>query len=96
MSAIDNASQCAAFGHHWRTAAMVYAWTRPGKGGPRTGPFSGQFSLREFAELGIRGLSKHDTVAKYREAMARAILEGLCTIPKIGESIARPSVVTKR
>lgn len=89
-----NASQCAAFGHHWRTAAMVYAWTYETKGGrpSKTSTKVERFSLVEFSKLGIRGLTHQVTVAKYREAMQRAIGEQLCATPKIGESIALPAV----
>ena len=68
-------SQRAAYGHHWRTAAMVYAWTYETEGGRpgKTCGKSSRFSLKEFSGLGVRGLQDRATVAKYRAAMQRAI-----------------------
>lgn len=54
----------------WAAAALVFAWTEPGTGGRRTGTLSGQLSIHEFSELGIRGLTHRETVARYRAAWA--------------------------
>jgi len=56
-------------------AALVWAWTEETKGGrpSKTCPKVGRLSLSEFAALGIRGLTKRDTVAKYRAAWQWAI-----------------------
>ena len=72
----------------WATAATVYAWTAPGKGGPRTAREVVQLSLREFAELGLRGLSSQDTVRAYRARWQDAIDEGWA------KPVARGDVVT--
>jgi hypothetical protein len=74
----------------WATAAVVYAWTEPGRGGPRTDPKVGQLSLRQFAELGIRGLSKLDTVSQYRSAWERAVQRGWARPAARGEVAALP------
>ena len=58
---------------HWGSAAIVWAFTEEGTGGPRTGSNVSQLSLHEFAELGIRGLSSRNTVTKYRSAWQHAI-----------------------
>ena len=52
----------------WARAAIVRAWVYKGKGGPRTGRVLSQFSMREFAELGIQGLSTKDSVSYYWHA----------------------------
>jgi hypothetical protein len=52
----------------WERAAIVQAFTKPGTGGPRTAPDSVQLSIRQFAELGINGLRKQDTIRAYRQA----------------------------
>ena len=89
-----NASQRAAFGHHWRTAAMVYAWTYEAKGGrpEKTGIKIDQFSIREFAKLGIRGLENRITVTKYRRAWEQAVAQGLCGEAVPGQAVALPAV----
>lgn len=60
----------------WERAAIVYAFTEPGNGGPRTGLDQGQLSLREFAELGISGLRRRERVSAYRDAWQSAIDQG--------------------
>lgn len=62
-----------AYASHWGTAALVWAWTEETKGGrpSKTCPKVGRLSLSEFAALGIRGLTKRDTVAKYRAGRRR-------------------------
>lgn len=78
--------------HSWRTAALVYAWTEPEQG-KRTdlAQKGAKLSLSEFADLNIRGLSKRDTVAKYRKAMQKAIDSGWCKEPEPGKSVLLPS-----
>jgi hypothetical protein len=72
----------------WATAATVYAWTEPSKGGPRTGGKSTQLSLREFSELGLRGLADNHTVGAYRSRWEDAIEQGWA------RPVARGDVVT--
>ena len=75
----------------WATAATVYAWTEPGKGGPRTERKSAQLSLREFAELGLRGLTQLETVRHYRSRWQDAIEEGWARPVARGDVVALPS-----
>jgi hypothetical protein len=51
----------------WERAAIVYAFTYEGTGGPRTVRVSGQLTIRQFAEQKIKGLSNKDTVSWYRK-----------------------------
>lgn len=60
----------------WERAALVYAVTTPGTGGPRELSKSGQLSFREFTELEIHGLRSTSSVAKYHEAWQIAVDEG--------------------
>jgi phage N-6-adenine-methyltransferase len=94
MVAEANNNQRAAFGHHWRTAALVYAWTFD-TGGGRPKKSAGNptlFTLDAFAKLGIRGLRDRATVAKYRAAMMRAIDARLCSEPVRGRPVALPAI----
>ena len=52
-------------------------------------------SLDDFAGLGIRGLSSHNTVRKYRRAWRTAVDEGWAEPTKPGEVAALPSVPFK-
>jgi hypothetical protein len=52
----------------WERAAIVWAFTEEGKGGPRTGRELAQLSIRAFAERGIHGLRSKDSVRRYRYA----------------------------
>jgi hypothetical protein len=74
----------------WWTAAAVYAWTAPGRGGPRTGSEVTQLSERAFAELGIRGLSSKTTVRAYRSAWERAIERGWAKPVAPGDRVTLP------
>ncbi len=55
----------------WERAALVYAWTEPQRGA-RTDLLQNRskLSLAEFADIGIVGLTKWDTVANYRQQWA--------------------------
>jgi hypothetical protein len=53
-------------------AAFVRAWVEKGKGGARTASEIMQLSIREFAELGIRGLSTQNAVRHYWNAWERS------------------------
>ena len=59
----------------WERAAIVYAFTEPGTGGPRTGGNTPQLSIREFADLGITGLRDKGQVREYRKAWESAAAE---------------------
>jgi hypothetical protein len=53
----------------WERAAVVYAFTTTEvKGGPRTARRAVQLPIREFADLGIKGLTTRDTVRPSPEA----------------------------
>ncbi len=75
----------------WATAATVYAWTEPGAGGARTGRETYQLSERQFAELGIRGLSSRDSVRAYRRAWEQAIESGWAQPAEPGTTVELPS-----
>lgn len=74
----------------WATAATVYAWTEPGKGGPRTERKSAQLSLRQFAELGLRGLTHLETVRSYRDRWQEAIEAGWAKAVTPGDIVTLP------
>lgn len=75
----------------WATAATVYAWTQPGTGGPRTASEVMQLSIREFAELGIRGLSSQNTVRRYRSEWESAVESGEVPPAVPGQPVQLPS-----
>ncbi len=79
---------------HWGTAAIVYAWTEPQQG-KRTDltseTFCGSYSIDEFAELGIRGLTSAPTVRKYRRAWEHAMAQGWAEPVQPGTVAALPS-----
>lgn len=55
----------------WARAAIVFAFTEDGQGRRTDLARKGaKLSLAEFAQLGIAGLTKRDTVAAYRQAWA--------------------------
>jgi hypothetical protein len=89
-----NHAGAVAFACNWGTAAFVYAWTYEGEPGrpSKNGGKSSQFTLRQFAALGIRGLSDRATVAKYRAAWQGAIDAGLAKETKPGELVDLPEI----
>lgn len=74
----------------WQRAALVYAFTEPGTGGPRTVRKSGQLSFREFADLGIAGLRDAETVIWSRQAWQDAIDDGQAVAVTPGDDVALP------
>lgn len=54
----------------WHRAALVYAFTRPSKGGRPSGNriAADAVSIREFAAKGVIGLKSQNTIRRYREA----------------------------
>jgi len=74
----------------WGSAAIVWAFTEEGTGGPRTVSKVTQLSLREFSELGIRGLKSVNSVTKYRQAWQHAIDEGWAKQAKPGKKCVLP------
>jgi hypothetical protein len=76
----------------WERAAFVYAFTELGAPGPKGDrPDTGAISIREFARLGIVGLTKQDTVAEYRKAWESAMLDGAPDV-KPGDTIVIPNL----
>lgn len=76
----------------WQRAAIVYAFTERGAPGPKGDrPDTGAISIREFARLGIVGLSKQDTVAEYRKAWESAMADGAPDV-KPGDTISIPNL----
>ncbi|MGA7051337.1 MAG: hypothetical protein WBZ37_08670 [Mycobacterium sp.] len=77
----------------WKRAAIVWAFTREGKPGPRADlSTSEQISVSDFAELGVSGLASRTTVTKYRKAWAKAIGDGFATSVRPGDLIDLPDV----
>lgn len=84
----------------WQRAALVWAFTTgENKGGRgKNLPTNGQVSISSFAALEISGLTKRDTVAKYRKAWKLAIegseelglKDGVATDVKPGDLIDLP------
>lgn len=74
----------------WERAALVYAATTPGSGGPRTPSNGGQLSFRAFAELGIYGLRSATTVSAYAEAWQSAVDDGYAEPSALGGSVELP------
>lgn len=77
----------------WTLAALVFAWTRVGKGGRRTGGVPGQLTIRQFSEMKIRGLRDRATIMKYRQVWEAAIEAGIATTVTIGEDFDIPEDV---
>jgi hypothetical protein len=74
----------------WERAAIVYAFTKKVGGGARTGRETGQLSLREFADLGIAGLTNRESVARYHDAWQDAIDKGEAQPVTPGQKIKLP------
>jgi phage N-6-adenine-methyltransferase len=94
MVAEANRNQRVAFSHHWRTAAVVYAWTHEPKVGKPSNSLKSEnkLTLLQFSKLGIRGLEHQGTVAKYRRAAELAINQQLMDTPERGKPVALPAV----
>jgi hypothetical protein len=87
----------------WRRAAIVYAFTEPQQG-KRTDTQAtleeamtsdspvARFAITEFAALGIRGLSSHVTVRKYREAWQAAMDAGKAAEAVPGKPVELPDM----
>ncbi|WP_074303016.1 hypothetical protein [Mycobacteroides abscessus] len=77
----------------WQRAALVWAFTEEGKPGPKKDlPTNGRISISDFAGMKISGLTKRDTVSKYRRAWSQAIADGVATDVKPGDLIDLPDV----
>lgn len=76
----------------WSRAAIVWAFTTPGKGGRRTARSAVQLSIREFCGLGIHGLASQDTVRAYRQAWEWAIINHDAADVQAGERADLPDV----
>lgn len=72
----------------WKRAAIVWAFTEEVGRGKM--PTNGHLSVSSFAALEINGLTKRDTVAKYRKAWKLAIDNGFATDVKPGDLIDLP------
>lgn len=73
----------------WERAAIVYAFTGDSKPGPKVDRLdSHTISFREFAALGIAGLTDKNTVADYRKAWADHGTPGI----KPGDSVTLPDM----
>ncbi|SHT22110.1 Uncharacterised protein [Mycobacteroides abscessus subsp. abscessus] len=69
----------------WQRAALVWAFTEEGKPGPKKDlPTNGRISISDFAGMKISGLTKRDTVSKYRRAWSQAITDGVATDVRSG------------
>ena len=75
----------------WERAAIVWAYTKPGKGGqPKNPPASGRVPFAVFARHGIHGLSKKDTVSTYWHKWQDAIDDGWAKEVNPGDEIDLP------
>jgi hypothetical protein len=76
----------------WERAAVVYAFTEVG--GPRNTashtPQPPKVNIRQFAALGLVGLSSVKAVVRYRRVWERAMAEGLVTSAEPGELVVLP------
>jgi hypothetical protein len=79
----------------WERAAIVWAFTELGTGGPRTARNTVRLSIREFAELGIGGLRTQDQVSQYRKAWQAAIDDGQAQPVEPGDEIELPTIPWK-
>lgn len=76
----------------WERAATVWAFTYEGRGGPRTGNKTSQLSIREFAELGIQGLTSRPSVTAYRDQWKRAMELAGASDVQPGDTIRLPNL----
>jgi hypothetical protein len=72
----------------WERAAIVYAFTDEVRG-RKSGH---QVSCRDFAKLGIRGLTRHDVVAEYRRIWSNAIASGDAPHIEPGDRVVLPTI----
>ena len=78
----------------WERAAIVYAHTydAPRGGGPNRNAPNGALTIASFATLKIKGLSKRDTVAHYRNCWKHAIEQDLVGDIGPGDSTVLPDI----
>jgi len=74
----------------WERAAIVWAFTEPGRGGPRTSRQSVKLSVKEFSEQGISGLRSQDTVRFYRSQWDRAMRDAGARAAEPGKTLTLP------
>ena len=80
----------------WERAAIVYAFTRPGGKGIKSSDTVDLALLpHEFAALGIRGLTRPQTVAEYRNAWKAAIDDGKASEVAPGDNVPLPTIAWK-
>lgn len=73
----------------WKRAAIVWAFTEEVGRGKM--PTNGHLSISQFARLEVNGLTKRDTVAKYRKAWKYAMDRGSIDI-KPGDEFVEPGL----
>lgn len=79
----------------WERAAIIWAFTvNEGKGRPEKMPENGHFpvTMTTFAGLKFAGLSKRDTVARYRDAWQDAIDDGKAKEVHPGDEVELPDL----
>ncbi|MGY1829301.1 hypothetical protein ACI8AA_02605 [Geodermatophilus sp. SYSU D01180] len=77
----------------WQRAALVWAFTVPDERGiPAQERASSPWSITGFAELGFTGLSKRDTVARYRNAWQAAMDAGKAHAVEPGDTVDLPDL----
>lgn len=57
----------------WERAAIVYAFTYEGVNRFSSGPVLGRYTIRQFADLKIKGLSSRETIKHYRDNWKLAV-----------------------
>jgi hypothetical protein len=79
----------------WKRAAIVYARTRqgmPGRPSQELADNSHFLSFREFAKLGIHGLTHHSSVSLYRSIWQRAVDTGIAEPVSLGDTVTLPDL----
>lgn len=81
------------FTRKWERAALVFAFTevQTNKGpGNRPGVTPGKYNIRDFAALGIAGLTTNKAVSRYRNAWLSAVSQGWAPIVSPGVEVVLP------
>lgn len=81
------------FTRKWERAAIVFAFTevQTNKGpGNRPGVTPGKYNIRDFAALGLAGLTTNKSVSRYRDAWISAVSQGWAPLVSPGQEVPLP------